>query len=205
VPEPRFRRRKEDRPQEITEAALAAFAEKGYAATRVDEVAKRAGVSKGLLYLYFKTKEDLFKAVVRSFVVPKIDELTAIIESSELSSEEFLRGPFLDFVKTLPGSPISILVRLMISEGPKHPDLLQFYWDNVVSRGLAALKQLVDRGVANGEFRRSCVNEFPHLFVMPVVFSVIFKLLFEKQCPDTDALIEAQVSLLINHMKGEHS
>jgi len=205
VPEPRFRRRKEERPQEITEAALAAFAEKGYAATRVDEVAKRAGVSKGLLYLYFKTKEDLFKAVIRSFVVPKIDELTAIIESSELSSEEFFRGPFLEFVKTLPGSPISILVRLMISEGPKHPDLLQFYWDNVVSRGLAALNKLVERGVKNGEFKHSCVNEFPHLFVMPVVFSVIFKLLFEKQCPDTDALIEAQVGVLIEHMKGEHS
>ena len=109
MPEPRFRRRKEDRPQEITEAALTAFAEKGYAATRVDDVAKRAGVSKGLLYLYFKTKEDLFKAVIRSFVVPKIDDLTAIIDASELSSEEFLRGPFLDFAKTLPGSPISRL------------------------------------------------------------------------------------------------
>ena len=203
MPEPRFRRRKEDRPQEITEAALAAFAEKGYAATRVDDVARRAGVSKGLLYLYFKTKEDLFKAVVRSFVVPKIDELTAVIESSDLSSEEFLRGPFLDFAKTLPGSPISILVRLMISEGPKHPDLLQFYWENVVSRGLAALSMLLERGVKDGEFRRSVVNELPHLFVMPVVFSVIFKLLFEKQCPDTDKLIEAQVDLLIAHMKGD--
>jgi AcrR family transcriptional regulator len=205
VPEPRFRRRKEDRPQEITEAAFHAFAEKGYSATRVDEVAKRAGVSKGLLYLYFKTKEDLFKAVIRSFVVPKIDELTAIVERSELSSEEFLRGPFLDFVKTLPGSPISILIRLMISEGPKHPDLLDFYWENVVSRGLGALNVIVDRGVENGEFKHSCANEFPHLFVMPVVFSVLFKLLFEKQCPDTDKLIEAQVGLLIDHMKGEHS
>jgi AcrR family transcriptional regulator len=203
MPEPRFRRRKEDRPQEITEAALAAFAENGYAATKVDEVAKRAGVSKGLLYLYFKTKEDLFKAVIRSFVVPKIDELTAIIDSSELSSEEFLRGPFLDFAKTLPGSPISILVRLMISEGPKHPDLLQFYWDNVVSRGLAALTVILERGVKNGEFRRSVVNDLPHLFVMPVLFSVIFKFLFEKQCPDTDSLIEAQIDLLITHMKGE--
>ncbi len=203
MPEPRFRRRKENRPQEITEAALAAFAEKGYAATRVDEVAKRAGISKGLLYLYFKTKEDLFKAVIRSFVVPKIDELTAIVDESKLSSEEFLRGPFLEFVKSVPGSPISILVRLMISEGPKHPDLLQFYWDNVVSRGLAVLKVLLDRGVANGEFRHSVVNELPHLFVMPVVFSVIFKLLFEKQCPDTDKLIEAQIDLLIAHMKGD--
>jgi len=203
MPEPRFRRRKEDRPQEITEAALAMFAEKGYAATKVDEVARRAGVSKGLLYLYFKTKEDLFKAVVRSFVVPKIDDLTAVIDASELSSEEFLRGPFLDFAKSLPGSPISILVRLMISEGPKHPDLLQFYWENVVSRGLAALSVLLERGNETGEFRRCVVHDLPHLFVMPVVFSVIFKLLFEKQCPDTDRLIEAQIDLLIAHLKGE--
>jgi len=203
MPEPRFRRRKEERPQEITEAALAAFAENGYAATRVDDVAKRAGVSKGLLYLYFKTKEELFKAVVRSFVVPRIDALIAIIDSSELSSEEFLRGPFLDFVKTLPGSPVSVLIRLMIAEGPKYPDLLQFYWDNVVSRGIAAITELLERGVESGEFRRSIVNELPHLFVMPVVFSVIFKLLFEKQSPDTDKLIEAQIELLLAHMKGD--
>lgn len=205
MPEPRFRRRKEDRPEEITAAALAAFAEKGYAATRVDDVAKRAGVSKGLLYLYFKTKEDLFKAVIHSFVVPRIDALTATVDSSELSSEEFLRGPFFEFVKTLPGSPIGILVRLMIAEGPKHPDLLQFYWDNVVSRGLAAITLLLERGVESGEFRRSVVNDLPHLFVMPVLFSVIFKLLFEKQCPDTDKLIEAQLDLLIAHIKGDAS
>jgi AcrR family transcriptional regulator len=193
MPKPRFRRRKEDRPQEITAAALHAFAEKGYAATRVDDVAKKAGVSKGLLYLYFKTKEDLFKAVIRSFVVPRIDALRDIIDNADMSSEEFLRGPFLEFAKTLPGSPISILVRLMISEGPKHPDLLQFYWDNVISRG------------QNGEFRHSVINEQPHLFVMPVLFSVIFKFLFEKQCPDTDRLIETQIDLLIAHMKGDAS
>jgi len=203
MPEPRFRRRKEDRPQEITEAALAAFAENGYAATRVDDVAKRAGVSKGLLYLYFKTKEELFKAVIHSVVVPRIEALAATVDSSEMSAEEFLRGPFLDFVKTLPGSPISTLVRLMIAEGPKHPDLLQYYWENVVSRGLAAITVLLERGVQSGEFRRSIVNELPHLFVMPVMFSVIFKLLFEEQCPDTDTLIETQVDMLIAHMKGD--
>jgi AcrR family transcriptional regulator len=205
MPEPRFRRRKEDRPQEITEAALAAFAEKGYAATRVDEVAKRAGVSKGLLYLYFKTKEDLFKAVIRSFVVPRIEALTAIVDSSEMSAEDFLRGPFFDFVKTVPGSPISILIRLMIAEGPKHPDLLQFYWDNVVSRGLDAITEVLERGVQQGEFRRSVVNDLPHLFAMPVLFSVVFKLLFEKECPDTDKLIATQLDLLIAHMKGDAS
>ena len=205
MPEPRFRRRKEDRPQEITAAALAAFAEKGYAATRVDDVAKRAGVSKGLLYLYFKTKEELFKAVIHSVVVPRIEALAATVDSSEMSAEDFLRGPFLDFVKTLPGSPISTLVRLMIAEGPKHPDLLKYYWENVVSRGLAAITVLLERGVQNGEFRRSVVNDLPHLFVMPVMFSVIFKLLFEEHCPDTDTLIETQVDMLIAHMKGDAS
>ena len=93
--EPRYQRRKEDRPEEITAAALAAFAEKGYAGTRVEEVAKRAGVSKGLLYLYFKTKEELFKAVVRSFVIPRIDALIASVATSDLSAEEIIRGPLL--------------------------------------------------------------------------------------------------------------
>jgi AcrR family transcriptional regulator len=200
--QPRYQRRKQDRPQEITDAALAAFAEKGYAATRVDDVAKRAGVSKGLLYLYFKTKEELFKAVVRSFVVPRIDALTEVIDSSELSSEEFLRGPFLDFVKTLPGSPISVVIRLMIAEGPKHRDLVQFYWDNVVSRGLGTISELLQRGVQTGEFRKSAVSEQPHLFIMPVLFSVVFRFLFKTQTMDTNRLIETQIDLLIADLKS---
>ena len=200
--EPRYRRRKEDRPQEITEAAFAAFAEKGYAATRVEEVAKRAGVSKGLLYLYFKTKEELFKAVVRSLVIPRLDALTESLDESELSAEDFLRGPFLAFAKKLPGSPIAVVIRLMVAEGPKHPDLVQFYWDNVISRGLAMIGDVLERGVTSGEFRRTAVNDMPHLVVMPVVFSAIFKLLFEKQSLDTDQLIETHIDMLINHMKG---
>ena len=203
--EPRYRRRKEDRPEEITAAAFAAFAEKGYAGTRVEEVARRAGVSKGLLYLYFKTKEELFKAVVRSFVIPRIDALTASIDATELSVEEFLRGPFLDFAKKLPGSPVAVVIRLMIAEGPKHPDLVQFYWDNVISRGLAMIDTLLERGVASGEFRRTAINDMPHLVVMPVVFSVIFKLLFDKQPLDTDALIEAHIDMLLEHVKGAPS
>ena len=201
--QPRYRRRKEDRPQEITEAAFAAFAEKGYAATRVEEVARRAGVSKGLLYLYFRTKEELFKAVVRNFVVPRVDALTAAIDASDLTVEEFLRGPFLDFAKKLPGSPVAVVIRLMIAEGPKHPDLVQFYWDNVISRGLGTIDVLLERGVASGEFRRTQVNDMPHMLVMPVVFSVVFKLLYAQQPLDTDALIEAHIDMLIAHMKGE--
>lgn len=200
---PRYRRRPEDRPGEITAAAFRAFAENGYAATRVEEVARRAGVSKGLLYLYFRTKEDLFKAVIRSVVVPRIDALAASIEASELSAEAFLRGPFLEFVKTLPGSPVAVVIRLMIAEGPKHPDLVRFYWDNVVSRGLATIRGLVERGVETGEFRRTRVAELPHLVVTPVLFAVIFRLLFQNEPLDTDALIETHLDLVLAHMKGE--
>jgi len=201
--EPRYQRRKEERPQEITAAAFATFVEKGYAGTRVEEVAKRAGVSKGLLYLYFKTKEELFKAVVKSFVVPKLDALVVIIEQGDLTAEEFLRGPFLEFARTIPGSPIGMIIRLLVAEGPKHPDLLQFYWDNVVSRGIAAIEALIEKGIQDGEFQRTPVTEQPLLFIMPVVFSVIFRLLFAKQGVDTDNLINTQIELLIDQMKGQ--
>ena len=203
---PRFQRRKEDRPAEITQAALAAFADKGYAATRVDEVAKRAGVSKGLLYLYFKTKEDLFKAVIRSFLSPQIDALISNIEETKLSAEEFLRGPFLAFARSLPKSPAKILIRLMIAEGPKHPDLVAWYWDNVVSRSLAALRTLIKRGVANGEFRESAVIEFPQLLVTPVFFSVIWMIIFQPHSNlDTDRFIEAHLEIVLDSIKVRSS
>ena len=197
--EPRFQRRKEDRPAEITDAAMNAFAEKGFAATKVEDVAKRAGVSKGLLYLYFKTKEDLFKAVIRSFVSPKIDALTQTVEESELSAEAFLRGPFLDLAKTIPNSPARILARLMISEGPKHPDLIEWYWENVVSKALAALRTVIRRGVANGELRQSALDDFPYILAAPVVFSVLWKILFEQHDNlDTDRLIEEHLEIVLN-------
>jgi len=204
--EPRFQRRKQDRPAEITQAAFAAFAENGYAATKVDEVAKRAGVSKGLLYLYFKTKEDLFKAVIRSFLAPRIDALISNIEKSELSAEEFVRGPFLTFAQALPKSPAKILVRLMIAEGPKHPDLTAWYWDNVVSRALQALTTLLQRGVDNGEFRESALNEFPQLLVAPVFFSMIWAIVFQPHSDlDTDRFIAAHVEMVLDSIKAKSS
>lgn len=202
--EPRFQRRKEDRPDEITQAALAAFAENGYAATRVDEVAKKAGVSKGLLYLYFKTKEDLFKAVIRSFLSPRIEALISNIEETDLSATDFIRGPFLTFAKALPGSPAKILVRLMIAEGPKHPDLTAWYWENVVSKALSALRTLIKRGVAAGEFRQSALDEFPQLLVAPVMFSMIWTIVFAAHSDlDTERFIEAHIEMVLESIKAE--
>ena len=102
-------------------------------------------------------------------------------------------------------SPVSVVVRLMIAEGPKYPDLLQFYWDNVVSRGLGAIREILERGVSAGEFRRSEVTELPHLFVMPVVFSMIFRMLFDAPSSETDRIITTQVDVLIEHMQGAPS
>ena len=200
--QPKYQRRKEDRPQEIADAAFKTFAEKGYAATRIDDVAKRAGVSKGLTYLYYKTKEDLFKAVVRNVVVRRVDSLIGNVESTELSSEEFLRGPLLDFMKKVPGSPIAIVIRLLISEGPRHPDLVNYYYENVVARGLGAIRQFVARGVERGEFRREALDHQPHLFLAPMMLSMIWRLVFTDKPLDTDQLMESQIELLLAEMKA---
>ena len=200
--EPRYRRRKEDRPGEITEAAFSAFAENGYAGTRVEEVARRAGVSKGLLYLYFKTKEELFKAVVRSVVVRRVEALIDTVEHTDLSAEEFLRGPMLSFMQGVPGSRVAVVIRLLLAEGARHPDLVDFYFDNVVNKGMSAIGQFVERGVERGEFRSSAVTDMPHLFFAPVMMSMIWKLLFTKRSLDTDKLIATQMDMIIAYIKA---
>ena len=202
MPKPRYQRRKEDRPQEITQAAFDAFAENGYSATRVEEVAKRAGVSKGLMYLYFKTKEELFKAVVKSVVIRRVDQLIENVETTDLSSKDFIRGPLLSFMKKVPDSPVAVVIRLLISEGPRHPDLVDYYYDNVVAKGLAAIKGFVERGVERGEFRQSAVSELPHLFLAPVMLSIIWGIIFKSKQLDTDKLIETQIDMLLAHIKA---
>ncbi len=200
---PRFRRRKDDRPRQITEAAMAEFTERGYDATPMASVAKRAGISKGLLYVYFDTKEALFKAVVRSFVTPKLEALQKQIDTSTLSAEAFLRGPFLAFARKMPKSRVRVLIRLLIAESHKHPDLACWYWENVVSHGIAALRTLIARGVENGEFQPSALDRFPHLLISPVVFSVVWTLVFQPhQKLDTDALIQAHLELLLDAIRA---
>lgn len=200
--EPRYRRRKADRPQEITEAAFVEFAENGYAATRVEAVAQRAGVSKGLLYRYFETKEDLFKAVIRSVVGQRVEVLIQAVETTEQSSEQVLRGPLLDFMKQIPGSPVAIVIRLLMAEGARHPDLVDFYWENVVSRGLGAISRFVERGVQRGEFKKTAVVGLPQLFLAPMMLSMIWRLLFTKRALDTDKLMETQIDMILAYVKA---
>lgn len=200
--QPKYQRRKEDRPQEIADAAFSEFAEKGYSATRIDDVARRAGVSNGLTYLYYKTKEDLFKAVVRNVVVRRVDALLDDVETTQLTSEAFIRGPLLDFMKRVPGSPIAIVIRLLISEGRRHPDLVDYYYDNVVARGLDAIRRFVERGVERGEFKPEAAQLQPQLFLAPMMLSMIWRLVFTEKPLDTDRLMEDQVDLLLTRIKA---
>ncbi len=199
---PRFQRRKEDRPQEITAAAFEVFAEKGYAAARVEEVARRAGVSKGLMYRYFETKEELFKAVIRSVVIARVDALLSAVEETELSSEAFMRGPLIDFMKSVPGSPVAVVIRLLLAEGQRHPDLVDYYWENVVSRGLEAIRGFLRRGVDRGEFRHSPVSELPQLVLAPMMLSMIWRILFAERPLDVDRLMNTQIDMILTYIRA---
>ena len=164
---------KDTRPQEIVAAAFEEFAAKGFAGTRLEDVAARAKVSKGLPYLYFKTKVELFKAVVRSVITSHFDVIRERMETTELSVEDFLKGPFLAFIQELVGSKRAFIARLLIAEGHKHPELTDFYFETVVSRGIDTLTRLIDRGIESGEFEPTRLRDFPQLLVAPVLTAII--------------------------------
>ncbi len=197
------RRDKDVRPQQIVDAAFEEFADKGFAGTRLEDVAARAKVSKGLPYLYFKTKVELFKAVIRSVITSHFDMIRERMETTELSVEDFLKGPFLKFIQELPGSRRAFIVRLLISEGYKHPELTQFYYENVISRGLETMKRLIDRGIANGEFKPTPLRDYPQLLVAPVLMAILWRTLFERYHHiDTDKLLATNIDLLIEAVRA---
>ena len=181
----RKRARKDNRPQEIVAAAFEEFAAKGYAATKVEDVATRARVSKGLPYLYFKTKEELFKAVIRSVITSHFDVIREQMETTELSVEAFLKGPFLAFIQELVGSKRAFIARLLIAEGHKHPELTEFYYEQVVSRGIETMTRLIDRGIERGEFKPTPLRDYPQLLIAPVLTAIIWRGLFERHITST--------------------
>jgi AcrR family transcriptional regulator len=197
------RERRDTRPQEIVAAAFEEFAAHGYAATRLEDVAARARVSKGLPYLYFKTKEELFKAVVRSVITAHFDVMREKMETTDLSVEAFLKGPFLSFIQELVGSKRAFIVRLLIAEGHKHPELTKFYYEQVVSRGIETLTRLIDRGVERGEFRPTRLRDFPQLLVAPALTAILWRGLFERHHHlDTDALLRTNIELLTDAIRA---
>jgi AcrR family transcriptional regulator len=204
---PRQRRRRKDaRPDEILAAAFEEFATRGYAATRLDDVARRAGVAKGTIYLYFAGKEQLFQAVVRRAVVPQLDRLErqALAESGPV--EAFLRGPFIRLQLHLLQSDLRRLVRVLLTEGPLFPELTAFYYHEVIARGLAMLRALIARGVERGEFRATALGELPQPLLASTVLALLWESLFGHLHPlDTERLLETHISLLLDGLKAPHA
>ena len=146
-------RRKEARPSELLEAALDLFVEKGFAATRVEEVAQRAGVSKGTLFLYFPSKVELFKAVVRENITGRFSEWAEELKTYEGSSEELLRYCLTSWWERVGSTKASGIQKLLLSEAGNFPEIAQFFQNEVVQPGNALIQRILQRGVERGEFR----------------------------------------------------
>ena len=153
VGEPRWRRRKEARPGEIVAAALAVFAEKGFAAARLDDIAARAGVSKGALYLYFETKQDLFAAVVRDAVSPNLAAVEALASGVDLPFAQVARMLLGRAADLMIASPVGPVAKMVIAESRNFPELARVWHDEVVARMLGVLTGLIERAQARGELR----------------------------------------------------
>ena len=198
---PRWRRRKEERPAEIIAAALETFAERGFAATRLDDIAERAGVTRGTLYLYFPSKEELFKAVVRQAIVPVIARGEAMLEHSQESSSALLTKILLMIPTAVANSPVSAIPKLMISEARNFPDLAQFYLKEVIRRGRRLLTAIIARGVERGEFRPVDMDHVFYCVVGPVLLTMLWKHSFEPfdgKRLDAHALCRAHLDLLLH-------
>jgi AcrR family transcriptional regulator len=185
---PRWERRKDSRPSELLEAALEIFVERGFAAARLEDVASKAGVSKGTLYLYYANKEELFKAVVRRSIAPLIAETREIIEHSEEDSETLL-ARFLEIWWTrYGGTRLAGITKLVIGEAGNFPEMARFYNGEVVSGNHELITMILKRGVARREFREIDVDAVAHHVMAPLVLRSIWANSIEPCCGSAGAL-----------------
>ncbi|WP_300556319.1 TetR/AcrR family transcriptional regulator [Limnohabitans sp. Rim8] len=199
--QPKRERRKQDRPGELIEAALDLFVEKGYAATRVEEVAARAGVSKGTLFLYFPSKEDLFKAVVRENIVASVAQGAAEVAQFQGSSSELIEWMMLQWWRRYGATKASGISKLVMSEASNFPDLVDFFRTEVITPAHALVRSALQRGIDRGEFFAVNVDLTLHSVMSPLLFLVMWKHSMGPCCPsheqiDPEAFIALHAQLL---------
>jgi len=168
-------RRKEARPGELLEAALDLFVEKGFAATRSEEVAARAGVSKGTLFLYFPSKEELFKAVISENLVGRFAEWNAQFEAFEGSTPDMLRHCMQIWWEGVGSTKLSGITKLMMSEGKNFPELAAFYQQEFVRPAHELLRRILRRGIERGEFAPVDVDQAIYTILAPMIFLMLWK------------------------------
>jgi AcrR family transcriptional regulator len=205
----RGRKPKEGRPQEILAAAFEEFAANGYAAARLEDVARRGGIAKGTIYLYFKDKEGLYRAMVRSLIYPALGTIAGLVDSPSGSAEELLRklisGHYALVVRNKKARDI---LRLLIAESGKFPQLSDIFHREIIEPGLSTLRRILEKGVASGEFRKAKINDFPQILIAPGVLATIWFMMHgERHRLDLDAYMGAHIEFVLNGLRkrGEHS
>ena len=201
-------RRQEARPGELLEAALALFVDKGFAATRVEEVAARAGVSKGTLFLYFPSKEELFKAVVRENASRHLHDAFREVAGYAGTSAELLHEFIRRWWTQYGGTPAAGLTKLIMSEAANFPDLAQYYQDEVVQPSHELVRRIVQRGIDRGELREVDLTLAAHLIVAPLVQLVTWRFSLAPCCPatlmpDPLALLDMHADMVVRGLRQE--
>jgi len=175
----------------ILEAALDEFSAKGFAAARLDDVAKRAGIAKGTIYLYFADKEGLFQELIRAKMVPVVGSLELAF-ATELPLRTVVEQAVEIFVREVFGTRRKLVIRLMISEGPRFPALAEFYYREVLSRLLKALRGLLRHAHERGELTSDALVRFPMLLGAPGIIAIVWSGLFDRFEPlDVRAMMRA--------------
>jgi AcrR family transcriptional regulator len=205
---PKRVRRKEARPGELLDAALDLFVEKGFSATRVEEVAARAGVSKGTLFLYFQSKEDLFKAVVRENIANKFPTWQEEFITFEGSSSDMLRYALVSWWERIGNTRASGITKLVMSEAQNFPEIAEFYQDEVIKPGNAMIRRILERGVQSGEFRELDLEQAVHIIVAPMIFLMMWKhsmgaCAASAKIVDPEQFIHMQVDVLLHGMTAK--
>lgn len=195
----RRRRRKDARPAELIEAGLAEFAEKGFAGTRMEDIAARADVVKGTIYLYFDNKEALFREAIRSRIEPTISDMKGVVDAWPGDTESLLRLVFRTLYEKLVLGDIRVILRILVSEGPRFPEIVEFYHAHTVKAGKAMLETILKRGVERGEFRDDLPVDQPIVVVAPAIAAALWRLTFEPHDPlDIDAYSAAHADIVLN-------
>jgi AcrR family transcriptional regulator len=177
--EPRWRRRKEDRPAEIVAAAYSVFAEKGFAAARLDDIAARAGVSKGALYLYFETKQDIFEAVVRDAVAPNFDAMEQMAAAFPGKFSDLAPMMIARMAQLATTTPLGKVVKMVVGESGNFPDIARIWHDTLITRGLGLISGMIAKAQARGEIRLGDPRQYAVGLISPMLVGVIFRETFE--------------------------
>lgn len=171
---PRWRRRSEDRPREICAAALEVFAEKGFAAAKLDEIAKRAGVSKGTLYLYFKDKEQLFRSVVRDSIAPEVEAITSAVAALDMPFNKLIPAFFARVAENFGRVPVGAVAKMVIGESRNFPEIARVWHDEVATKVLGATAAMVAKAQERGEVRPGDPRLYAFILIGPMIIGALW-------------------------------